>query len=113
MSNLQPTDNSKNSPIPKSNSIKDYLKNFHKILSNGEKCYFAIKNNQLKKILNECDIPTFDLENLNNIPSIKEMEQSNGKSLICSNHLISKIRRYRCAYRKCLLLWKYLKSNDV
>jgi hypothetical protein len=100
--------------IPKSSTIDEYLKSLHKLLAKEDKFYFGVKNNQFKEILAKSGIPYLDLNTLE-IPSIEELEKLNSlrKSWVCKKHFIRNNRQYRCAYLKCLLLWKYINQKDI
>jgi len=92
--------------IPNSNKIEDYLKSFYTLLATDEKPYFAVKNDQFKQLLIDFNIPHCDL-NKRNIPAIKQLERDFRTTWICSHHMLSRNRYFKCAYRKCLIIWKY------
>ena len=133
----------KNSPIPSSDEIVNYLKMHYMRLATKERSHFAVKNKLLKDILISANIPVIDLDDgIYNLPPVGVLERKYNVQWVCGYHRSSlpppppppppppsshhngslssyhwkmghrRPRRYhRCAYRKCLNIWRYLKEN--
>jgi hypothetical protein len=102
--------------LPHSNDIGPLLKLYYNMIATTDKPLFAFKNKSLKAILNEQEIPSLDLDDPNcKFPSLQDIENAFGDRYACGYH--KKPPRdgrniaYRCAYRKCANIWRYIKQQ--
>ena len=107
--NLQPF--TKNSPIPKSDELVNYLLSQYKLLATNEKPLFAVKNDRLKNILLDAGILVCDLnETKYQFPPLATLDKMYGGKWTCAFHIKQKnFENHRCAYRKCIQMWQHVK----
>jgi len=107
---FQPFVNLQNSPIPKSGELVKYLLAQYKLLATNEKPLFGVKNDSLKNILLDAGILVCDLNDIKyRFPSIQQLNKMHGRRWTCAFHLKQNFENYRCAYRKCIQMWQYIK----
>ena len=108
--------------LPHSDNIGSIIKTYYEMIATPEKAKLGFKNQFLRKILAEQNIPSIDLDNpIYEIPSIKIIEQIFGNNYHCGIHNkrplrdpdTGKIIPFRCAYRKVSNLWRFLKNKQL
>lgn len=113
------------SPIPDYSKVANFLKTHYQMLASDEKPYFGVKNNLLKKILDEANIPSYDLTD--ETPSVLALDKMYDTNWTCALHTSKRrlpplnngrrrrgnyrfAHNYRCAYRKCINFWNYIST---
>ena len=67
----------------------------------------GIKNPQLGHILSSEGIPWVNLE-VFDCPSMSKLDEIYGEYWCCRHHNWMPWSKFRCAYRKCLYMWRWL-----
>jgi hypothetical protein len=102
-----------NLPLPSSDGFIHYIKYFYDVLSSKEKPLFAVKHEPLKRLLESSGIPVCDLNDKKyKIPKIADLEEWYGNRWTCAYHIKSNYV-LRCAYRKCIHLYNYIRENFI
>ena len=95
-----------------SNEIGKIISQWYNMVATEDKPFFAFKNQQMGKILNEMGIPTFDLDSPElNLPNYKDIQEKYGDTYLCSYHkkpMRNSNIKLTCAYRKANHLYRLL-----
>ena len=113
---LHPYPNNKYSPVPNSNQVGNYFKSYYNLIATKEKPLFAVKNERVKNILAHNEIPFLDLNEVQyQFPSINTLERMYSNLKTCAYHLKPRFKNhvFRCAYRKCIHMWSYIKASHA
>ncbi len=119
---LRPMEKSSLTFMPKSDDIIGILRHYHKLLSHPNRPYFGVKNELLRRILEDGDIPYLDLNREEfNFPSINYLEKFYNNYWTCGYHRKFPVNinpnkkepiiSYRCAFRKCANIWRHIKAR--
>ena len=98
----------------KHSNINSFLPILIESLTNKDKPYVAIKNQQLATIFKSLNIDFVNLEKGDYlVPSLKNLDQASSNGIwMCSLHTVFSVDNKRCALRKGLLLWSWLKKKN-